>query len=68
MESAEQVPAADGGGLLVRMRTADTAWLRRLVWRLGGRAMVLDPPEVVAEVRDGAAAALTAYPATAGEG
>ena len=36
VESAEQVPAAEGGGLLVRMRTADTAWLHRLVWRLGG--------------------------------
>jgi proteasome accessory factor C len=52
----------------VRIRTADTAWLRRLVWRLGGRGTVLDPPEVVAEVRDGAAAALTAYPVTVGEG
>ena len=37
VESAQDVPAAEGGGLLVRMRTADTAWLRRLVWRLGGR-------------------------------
>ena len=53
VESAQDVPAAEGGGLLVRMRTADTAWLRRLVWRLGGRGTVLDPPEVVAEVRDG---------------
>jgi proteasome accessory factor C len=68
VESVEDVPAGDGGGLLVRMRTADTAWLLRLVWRLGGRGMVVDPPEVVAEVRAGAAAALTAYPATAGEG
>ena len=63
VESLEDVPASDGGGLLVRMRTADTAWLRRLVWRLGGRGVVLDPPEVVAEIREGAAAALTAYPA-----
>jgi proteasome accessory factor C len=62
VESAQDVPAEEGGGLLVRMRTADTAWLRRLVWRLGGRGVVLDPPEVVAEVRDGAATALTAYP------
>ena len=30
--------------------------------------MVLDPPKVVAEVRDGASSALTAYPATVGEG
>ena len=68
VESAEQVPAAEGGGLVARMRTADTAWLHRLVWRLGGGAMVLDPPQVVAAVRDGASSALTAYPATVGEG
>ena len=62
VESTEDVPAAEGGGLLVRVRTADTAWLRRLVWRLGGRGIVLDPPEVVAEVSEGAASALRAYP------
>ena len=49
----------------MRVRTADTTWLRRLVWRLGGRGAVLDPPDVVAEVHDGALAALTAYPPTA---
>jgi len=38
------------------------------VWRLGGRAEVPDPPEVVAEVREGASSALTAYPDTLGEG
>jgi len=61
VESSEEVPAADGGGLMVRLRTADTAWLRRLIWRLGGRGVVVDPPEVVTEVAAGAAAALTAY-------
>jgi proteasome accessory factor C len=66
VESTEDVPPADGGGLLVRLRTADTAWLRRLVWRLGGRAVVTDPPEVVAEIATGADAALTAYPSAAG--
>ncbi|HZB65830.1 MAG TPA: WYL domain-containing protein [Ornithinibacter sp.] len=69
VESAEHLPASEGGGLVVRVRTADTAWLRRLMWRLGGRGSVLDPPEVVAEVRAGARAALTAYPVdVAGEG
>ncbi len=63
VESAEPVPVADGGGLVVRLRTADTAWLRRLIWRLGGQGQVLDPPEVVAEVRVGAASALAGYPA-----
>ncbi|GAA4405184.1 hypothetical protein GCM10023168_18590 [Fodinibacter luteus] len=65
VESVEEAPAGDGGGLVVRMRTADTAWLRRLLWRLGGRAVALDPPEVVDDVARGARAALTAYP-TAG--
>ncbi|WP_392542102.1 helix-turn-helix transcriptional regulator [Oryzobacter telluris] len=68
VESSTDVPAADGGGLTVQIRTADTAWLRRLVWRMGGRAVVLDPPEVVAEVVGGAGDALAAYPASAGEG
>jgi proteasome accessory factor C len=63
VESVDEVPAADGGGLVVRVRTADTAWLCRLVWRLGGRGSVLEPPHVVAEVAAGASAALAAYPA-----
>jgi proteasome accessory factor C len=61
VETTQDVPAEDGGGLLVTLRTADTAWLRRLVWRTGGGAVVTDPPEVVAEVAQGAYAALTAY-------
>ena len=61
VESSEEMSAEDGGGLMVRLRTADTAWLRRLIWRLGGRGVVVDPPEVVTEVAAGAAAALTAY-------
>jgi proteasome accessory factor C len=64
VESSDEAPPSEGGGLVVRMRTADTAWLRRLVWRLGGRGFVLEPPEVVAEVARGARAALTAYPAS----
>ncbi|MGL4745538.1 MAG: WYL domain-containing protein, partial [Dermatophilaceae bacterium] len=64
VESAQSVGPDDGGGLVVRLRTADTSWLRRLVWRLGGAATVLDPPDVVAEIREGAAAALAAYSAS----
>ncbi|MGG5257121.1 helix-turn-helix transcriptional regulator [Phycicoccus avicenniae] len=63
VESLEEIPQADGGGQLVRIRTADTAWLRRLVWRLGGRGYVTEPADVVAEVREGARAALEAYAA-----
>lgn len=48
-------------GRLVTIRTGDMTWLRRLVWRLGGRAVVLDPPELAAEVRAGAEGALAAY-------
>nr|WP_284291709.1 WYL domain-containing protein [Angustibacter aerolatus] len=54
------VEQADGV-LVVTMRTADLAWLRRLVLRLGGGARVLDPPELVDDVRDTARAALAAY-------
>lgn len=61
VESSTPVAAADGGGQRVLIRTADTAWLRRLVWRLGGSAVVLDPPEVVAEVAAGADDALAGY-------
>ena len=32
------------GSQTVTLRTADTLWLRRLVWRLGGLGTVLDPP------------------------
>jgi proteasome accessory factor C len=61
VDSAEPVPAEDGGGLLVRLRTPDTAWLRRLVLRLGGRGRVVEPADVVARVHGDASAALAAY-------
>ncbi len=66
VESVEAVPADEGGGQLVRLRTADTAWLRRLLWRLGGRGFVTEPADLVAEVREGAEAALAHYPAAPG--
>jgi len=61
VDSAEPVPAEDGGGLVVRLRTPDTAWLRRLVLRLGGRGRVVEPADVVARVHGDASAALAAY-------
>jgi proteasome accessory factor C len=51
----------DDGTVIVRLRTADRTWLRRLVWRLGGRGKVLDPSDLVDEVRYGATEALAAY-------
>ena len=66
VDTVEDVPAADGGGLRVTLRTADTAWLRRLLWRLGGGGRVEAPADVAAEVREGALAALDRYPQRAG--
>jgi proteasome accessory factor C len=66
VESVEDVPTDEGGGVRVELRTADTAWLRRLLWRLGGQGWVVAPADVAAQVRDGAAEALAAYPGSGG--
>ena len=57
----ETVEPGPDGSLTVTLRTADTLWLRRLVWRLGGHGTVVSPPELARTVTDGAAAALAAY-------
>ncbi|HEV7148551.1 MAG TPA: WYL domain-containing protein [Pedococcus sp.] len=57
----ETVETASDGSQTVTLRTADTLWLRRLMWRLGGLGTVLAPDELAEAVRDGAAAALAAY-------
>jgi proteasome accessory factor C len=57
----ESVEQTQDGGLTVTLRTADTAWLRRLMWRLGAQASVLDPEELSSEVQEGARRALEAY-------
>lgn len=62
----ESVEPAEGGGAVVTLRTADTAWLRRLMWRLGSQATVLEPAELADEVKTGAREALEAYAASAG--
>jgi proteasome accessory factor C len=62
----ESVEPKPGGGAVVTLRTADTAWLRRLMWRLGSQATVLEPAELALEVQQGARAALEAYAASAG--
>ena len=61
----ESVETAADGSQTVALRTADTLWLRRLLWRLGGRGTVVSPPEVAEAVREGAEAALAAYGADA---
>ncbi len=62
----EWVEDGPDGSQVVGLRTADTLWLQRLLWRLGGRGVVLDPPGLGQEVRAGAQAALTAYGEAAG--
>jgi len=62
----ESVEPTQGGGAVVSLRTADTAWLRRLMWRLGSQARVLEPPDLAREVQRGAHEALDAYAAAAG--
>lgn len=61
-DSPDGTDAAGDGSLLVRLRTADTAWLRQLVLRLGGHAAVVDPPWLADDVTRAALAALAGYP------
>lgn len=58
---AETVERHEDGSLTVGLRTADTAWLRRLLWRLGDQARVLEPAQLAHEVESGAREALRAY-------
>ncbi len=57
----EYVREQAGGGAIVGLRVSDPAWARSLVMRLGGRARVLAPSQLAADVRDWAAQALAAY-------
>jgi len=57
----EDVAERGDGGLIVRLRVHDDAWVRRLALGLAGVGRVTDPPELSAEVRDIAVAALAAY-------
>lgn len=49
------------GSPLVGIRTGHVDWLGRLAWQHGGRAVVVDPPELAARVVDGALEALAWY-------
>ena len=61
----ESVEPTSEGGAVITLRTADTAWLRRLMWRLGSQASVLEPEELALAVRRGAREALDAYAGSA---
>jgi predicted DNA-binding transcriptional regulator YafY len=58
LDSREELP---GDRLRIRLRTADTGWLRRLVLKLGGGARVTDPPELAEQAAALAERALAAY-------
>ncbi|QGN59375.1 WYL domain-containing protein [Nostocoides sp. HKS02] len=62
----ESVHTAPDGVQTVTLRTADTLWLRRLMWRLGGLGTVLEPASLATAVREGARAALAAYEGSGG--
>lgn len=62
----ESVQEQPDGTTVVALRTPDTAWVERLALRLGGRAVVLGPEELIEAVRARARAALAAYGASGG--
>ena len=57
----ESVTDLPDGRLRAVLRTPDTGWVRRLALRLGEDGRVISPPELVAEVREAATAALANY-------
>jgi len=63
---SERIERTQAGGAVIDLRTADTTWLRRLMWQLGSQATVLEPAELAHEVHRGARAALAAYAGSAG--
>jgi proteasome accessory factor C len=57
----EQTDELGEGRLRVSLRTPDTRWVRRLALRLGEDGQVIAPPELAAQIREDAAAALALY-------
>jgi proteasome accessory factor C len=57
----EEVSERGDGGLVVKLRVRDDAWIRRLALGLAGLGVVIEPTEVADAVRDVASAALAAY-------
>ncbi|MGH3518683.1 MAG: helix-turn-helix transcriptional regulator [Haloechinothrix sp.] len=56
--SCEELDELDGGRLRVRMRYGDESWMVRLVLGLGGEAVIEEPADLAALVRQRAADAL----------
>lgn len=65
VESVEEVgpdqPEEGGRDLVVRLRVSDAQWLVRLLLQLGGDARLLEPVELIAEVRSVASRVLDRY-------
>jgi proteasome accessory factor C len=57
----EEITELGEGRLRVSLRTPDTRWVRRLALRLGEDGQVIAPPELAAQIRADAAAALALY-------
>ncbi|HEY7011986.1 MAG TPA: WYL domain-containing protein [Streptosporangiaceae bacterium] len=57
----ERVEDLGDGRLKVGLRTPDTRWVRRLALRLGEDGRVISPPDLAAQVREDASAALAHY-------
>ena len=57
----ESVEELSSGDLVVRLRVADPQWLVRLLLQLGGDAHLLEPAELVTEVRAAASRVLEIY-------
>jgi proteasome accessory factor C len=57
----EEVAERGDGGLEVKLRVHDDAWVRRLALGLAGMGRVTDPPELSEEIRNIAVSALAAY-------
>ncbi len=57
----EQTKDLRDGGLSVKLRVGDPAWLTRLMLRLGASAEIVDPPELAGSVRRVATQALLNY-------
>ncbi len=62
VEPADPDQPGDGGDLVVRLRVSDPQWLVRLLLQLGGDAWLLEPADLVAEVRGAASRVLDRYP------
>ncbi|HVS68563.1 MAG TPA: WYL domain-containing protein [Mycobacteriales bacterium] len=57
----EEIEERGDGGLVVKLRARDDAWVRRLALGLAGVARLTDPPELAQQVRDAAVSARAAY-------